>query len=46
MAQSEVAFAVGTEIATKSGSVQTALPLVMSRRYMVIFRLPRFDFHL
>jgi hypothetical protein len=35
------AFAAGTEIATESGCVQTAVPLVRSRRRMVILRLPR-----
>jgi hypothetical protein len=31
----------GTEIATESGFVQTAAPLVKSRPCMVILRLPR-----
>src|ERR1035437_4765975 len=34
-------FAAGTEIATESDCVQTAVPLVKSRRCMVILRLPR-----
>lgn len=33
-------FAAGTEIATESGCVQAAVPLVKSRRCMVILRLP------
>jgi hypothetical protein len=35
------AFAACTEIATESGCVQTAAPLVKSRRCIVILRLPR-----
>ena len=35
------AFAAGVEIVTESGSVQTAVPLVMSSRCMVILRVPR-----
>ena len=33
------AFAAGIEMATESGCVQTAVPLVKSRRCMVIFSL-------
>ena len=34
------AFAAGTEMVTESGCVQTGVPLVKSRRCMVIFSLP------
>lgn len=34
------AFAVGTAIVTESGCVHTTLPLVKSKRFMVILSLP------